>query len=121
MSLETLETRLHVLIKRPPISNRNQQHPQLINSSSPIATMIPTPRMTHSGNLMVTSTVDASMVASSGGTGIAPATSVTESLLPTTNGISVGMPSGSFNSSDGNWTFLSGKLAALHSHHCNRI
>lgn len=73
--------------------------------------------MTHSGNLMVTSAVDAS----SGGTGIAPVTSVTESLLPTTNGLSVGMPSGSFNSSDGNWTFLSGKLAAFHSHHCNRI
>lgn len=108
MSLETLETRLHVLIKQLPMSNRNQHHPQLINAPSPIATMIPTPRMTHSGNssMMVTSAVDASMVASSGGNGIAPASSVTEGLIPSTNGLSVGMPSGSFNSSDGNWTSL---------------
>lgn len=102
MNLETLETRLHVLIKRLPMSNRNQHHPQLVNAPSPIATMIPTPRMTHSGN-SITSAVDAS----SGGNGIAPGTSVTEGLLPTTtNGLSVGMPSGSFNSSDGNWTSL---------------
>ncbi|KAE9465951.1 hypothetical protein C3L33_02158, partial [Rhododendron williamsianum] len=101
MNLETLETRLHVLIKRLPTSNRNQHHPQLVNAPAPIATMIPTPRMTHSGN-SITSAVDASMVASSGGNGIAPGTSVTEGLLPTTtNGLSVGMPSGSFNSSDG--------------------
>ncbi|KAF7147333.1 hypothetical protein RHSIM_Rhsim03G0000100 [Rhododendron simsii] len=101
MNLETLETRLHALIKRLPMSNRNQHHPQLVNAP-PIATMIPTPRMTHSGN-SITSAVDASMVASSGGNGIAPpGTSVTEGLLPTTtNGLSVGMASGSFNSSDG--------------------
>ncbi|KAH7855210.1 hypothetical protein Vadar_022392 [Vaccinium darrowii] len=89
MSLETLETRLHVLIERSPISNRNQQHPQLINSASPIATMIPTPRMTHSGNLMVTSAVDASMVASSGGTGIARATSRSQPVVEQPEGPTV--------------------------------
>ncbi|KAG5559760.1 hypothetical protein RHGRI_009314 [Rhododendron griersonianum] len=67
--------------------------------------MIPTPRMTQSGN-SITSAGDASMDASSGGNGIALETSVTEGLLPTTNGLSVGMPSVSFNSSDGNWMSL---------------
>ncbi|GMP35258.1 hypothetical protein CsSME_00007775 [Camellia sinensis var. sinensis] len=103
LSLETLENRLHVLIKRLPTSNHNQQYPQLANSSSPIATMIPTPGMTHIGNssMMVTSSVDASMIAASGGNNIAPATGNTGSLLPTANGPAVGMHGGPFNSSDG--------------------
>uniref|UniRef100_A0A5B7AU06 histone acetyltransferase n=1 Tax=Davidia involucrata TaxID=16924 RepID=A0A5B7AU06_DAVIN len=103
LSLETLENRLHVLIKHLPPSNHNQQFPQLVNSSSPIGAMIPTPGMPHSGNsnLMVTSSVDTSMISSSGCNSIAPTTVNSGSLLQTANGPSVGIHGGPFNSSDG--------------------
>ncbi|KAL6283982.1 hypothetical protein ACE6H2_014911 [Prunus campanulata] len=48
MNMETLESRLHNLIKRP--QNQRQQYRQLVISSSPIGTMIPTPGMSHNGN-----------------------------------------------------------------------
>ncbi|XAR74064.1 Histone acetyltransferase [Bertholletia excelsa] len=102
MRLETLENRLQVLIKQLPIRNHNQQYTQLVTSSS-IGTMIPTPGMHHGGNssMMVTSPVDTSTTATTAGNSIASATGNTGSLLPTANGSSVGMRSGSFNSSDG--------------------
>ncbi|KAK7817505.1 histone acetyltransferase hac1 [Quercus suber] len=46
MNLETLESRLHQLIKRSHMNPRTQ-YPQLVNSSSPVRTMIPTPGMSH--------------------------------------------------------------------------
>ncbi|XP_057503767.1 histone acetyltransferase HAC1-like [Actinidia eriantha] len=103
VNLETLENRLHVLIKRLPMSNHNQQYPQLVNSSSPIGTMIPTPGIPHSGNasIMVTSSADTSMIAAGGGKSMAPGTVNTGSILPTANGPSVGLHGGSLNSSDG--------------------
>ncbi|KAL6965665.1 histone acetyltransferase [Sarracenia purpurea var. burkii] len=87
MSLETLENRLHVLIMR--LNNHNQQYSQLVNSTSPTATMMPTPGVPQSGNssLMVTSCMDTSMIAASGGYGIVPVTGNTGSLLPTANGL----------------------------------
>ena len=87
-NLDTLESRLHGLIKDLPLSSHNQQFPQAVNSSSTISTMIPTPGMSHSGtsNLMVTSSVDTSMISA-----------------PPGSGSSVGIHSGSFNSSDGNF------------------
>jgi len=48
MNLDTLESRLHQLIKRSHMNSRTQ-YPQLVNSSSPVGTMIPTPGMSHSG------------------------------------------------------------------------
>ena len=48
MNLDTLESRLHQLIKRSHMNPRTQ-YPQLVNSSSPVGTMIPTPGMSHSG------------------------------------------------------------------------
>ncbi|KAK6915248.1 Zinc finger, PHD-finger [Dillenia turbinata] len=95
MNLETLEVRLHEFIKRLFSSNQNQQYPPLANSSSSIATMVPTPGMTHGGNsnLMGSSSVDTSMIPSS-----MVSTAVSSgSMLPTANGPSVSIHSGSFN------------------------
>ncbi|XP_052181734.1 histone acetyltransferase HAC1-like isoform X2 [Diospyros lotus] len=102
MNLETLENRLHVLIKRLAMINHNQQYPHLVSSSSPIGTMIPTPGMHHSGNssVTVTSSVDTSSIVASGNR-MPPVAANTGSLLPTSNVPSVGMHSGFFNSSDG--------------------
>ncbi|XP_059643314.1 histone acetyltransferase HAC1-like [Cornus florida] len=102
-NLETLENRLHGLIKRLPLSNHNQQYSQLVSSSSPVGTMIPTPGMPHSGNssLMVTSSVDTSIIAATGYNSIASTNVSTGNLLQTSNGPPVGIHGGSFNSSDG--------------------
>ncbi len=99
MNLDTLESRLHNLIRRTHMNPRAQQYPQLVNSSSPVGTMIPTPGMSHSGNstMIVSSSVDASMIAASGSNSITPTTVNTGSLLP-----SGGIHGGSFNRSDGN-------------------
>ena len=94
-NLDTLESRLHDFIpslKGPPLISHNQQFPQVVNSSSAMSTMIPTPGMS---NLMVTSSADTSMIAASACNSIAPTT------VNTGSGSSVGIHSGSFNSSDG--------------------
>ena len=91
-NLDTLESRLHGSIKSLPLSSHNQQFPQVVNSSSAMSTMIPTPGMS---NLMVTSSADTSMIAASACNSIAPTT------VNTGSGSSVGIHSGSFNSSDG--------------------
>ncbi|KAF2309187.1 hypothetical protein GH714_001119 [Hevea brasiliensis] len=97
MNLNTLESRLSCLIKRAPVNNQNQRHVQLVNPSSSIGTMIPTPGMSHSGNsnLMVSS-VDTMMIASSGCESVSVTTVNTGSLLPTS-----GLHGGSFSRSDG--------------------
>lgn len=102
-NLDTLESRLHDFIpslKGPPLISHNQQFPQVVNSSSAMSTMIPTPGMS---NLMVTSSADTSMIAASACNSIAPTTVNTGSLLPAGGGSSVGIHSSSFNSSDGNF------------------
>lgn len=98
MNMDTLEARLSYLIKGRPGNNHNQRHQQLVNSSSSIGTMIPTPGMSHCGNssLMVTSSVDSSMIAASGCNTIAPTTVNSGSLLSTG-----GIQSNSYNRSDG--------------------
>ena len=109
MNLDTLENRLHILIKRP--ANQNQQFPQLVNPSSSVGTMIPTPGMSHSvkSSSMVTSSVDTSMVSASG-ISIAPTTVKTGNLLQVANGLPVGMHSDPFNSSDGTYSLFKGEL-----------
>ena len=104
MCLGTLERRLQVLIRRSAMSNHSQRYAQPISSSSPIATMIPTPGMPHSGNssMIGTSSVDAPIVAASGGNSILPATG----FLSTLDGSSVGIHGGCFNSSEGTYSFL---------------
>ncbi|KAL9370349.1 hypothetical protein Peur_041548 [Populus x canadensis] len=98
LNLNTLESRLSSLIKRSSTNSHNQQHPQLVNSSSSIGTMIPTPGMSNSGNSnMMTSSVDTMMITSSGCDTIAPPAVNTGSLLP-----SSGMHGSSFSRSDGN-------------------
>lgn len=91
MNLETLETRLHILIKRLPLNNNNhnQQYQQQGNNTSvAMGTMIPTPGVSQSGNSSVnlSSSMDQSFVAANGGN---------------TTG---GMHSASFTSSDGIYT-----------------
>ncbi|XP_047312917.1 histone acetyltransferase HAC1-like [Impatiens glandulifera] len=73
MNLETLETRLHILIRRPSQNNHNQQYSQVVNSSSSVGTMIPTPVMPQSSNpsMMATSSMDSSVIVTNGGNGIA--------------------------------------------------
>lgn len=97
MNLDTLESRLHNLIKRAPQNNQSQQYPQLVNSSSPVGTMIPTPGMSHGGNsnMMVTSSVDASMINTGGTTSISP------TPVSTGNMLSGGGLHGSFSRADG--------------------
>ncbi|XP_058180697.1 histone acetyltransferase HAC1-like isoform X1 [Rhododendron vialii] len=103
LNLETLENRLHVLIKCLPMINHNQPYPQLLNSSSPIGTMIPTPGIPHGGtsSRLVASSVDTSMISTGGDQSMVPATLNTGSFVATSNGSSVGMHGGSFCSSDG--------------------
>ena len=104
-NLDTLESRLHDLIKGLPLISHNQQFPQAVNSSSAMSTMIQTPGMSDIGssNLMVTSSVDTSMIAASACNTITPTTVNTGSLLPAGGGSSAGIHSSSFNSSDGNF------------------
>ncbi|XP_076953695.1 histone acetyltransferase HAC1-like [Bidens hawaiensis] len=92
MNIETLENRLHVLIKRLPFSNHSQQYPQG-STSVPPGTMIPNPGMPQSGNssVMVPSSME-SMV---------PQTVNTGSFMPINTRIPTGMHNGSISSSDG--------------------
>ncbi|KAJ7962646.1 histone acetyltransferase HAC1-like [Quillaja saponaria] len=101
LNLETLENRLHNLVKRSHLNNQNQQYPQLVSSSSPARMMIPTPGMPHTGNssMVVTSSVDALVVAGSGCNNTAHTSVNSGSMLPTG-----GVHGNSFNRSDGSMT-----------------
>jgi E1A/CREB-binding protein len=113
MNLDTLESRLHNLIRRPPLNSQSQQYLQLVNSSSPIGTMIPTPGMSHGGNstMHVASSVDTSMISAVGPNGIAPTSINTGSLLPSS---AAGIHGGSFNRSDGNVKSYGSFTNAIH-------
>ncbi|KAL8230991.1 hypothetical protein R6Q57_000769 [Mikania cordata] len=50
MNTDTLENRLHILIKHLPLNNHNQQYQKQGNTSAHMATMIPNPGMPQSGN-----------------------------------------------------------------------
>ncbi|KAJ6336556.1 hypothetical protein OIU76_006438 [Salix suchowensis] len=98
LNQSTLESRLSSLLKRSPTNSHIQRHQQLVNSSSSIGTMIPTPGMSSSGNSnLMTSSVDTMMITSSGCDTLAPSAVNTGSLLP-----SSGMHGSSFSRSDGN-------------------
>ncbi|KAI3758727.1 hypothetical protein L6452_06298 [Arctium lappa] len=106
MNLETLENRLHVLIKRLPLNNHNQQYQQQGNSSVAMGTMIPNPGMPQSGNssIMIPSSMDNSFVVAGGGNGMVSSAVNTGSFLPNTTRILSGMHNGSLGSSDGGLT-----------------
>ncbi|KAK9097634.1 hypothetical protein Sjap_023131 [Stephania japonica] len=97
LNLDTLDLRLHALIREMQPSNRSQQLPH--PSSSSIATMIPTPGITLSGST-VPSSLDNPVDATSGYNNAAVNAANTGSLLPNTNGPSFGMHGGTFNTSD---------------------
>ncbi|GFP90889.1 histone acetyltransferase hac1 [Phtheirospermum japonicum] len=96
MNLATLEQRLHVLIKRPSMSNHNQQLSHA-NASPPIGTMIPTPGFQQT----VTSSVDSPLVAFNSSNTIASSTVNSGNFMPTRNGPSGSVHGGSFSSPDG--------------------
>lgn len=97
MNLETLEARLSLFLRQATMNNRSQQYPQLV-SSSPIGTMIPTPGMSHgpNSNVVVASSIDASMISSSGGNSVVSTTFNGVNILPTG-----GIHGSSLNRSDG--------------------
>ncbi|CAK9179522.1 unnamed protein product, partial [Ilex paraguariensis] len=103
INLETLESRLHALIKCLPRSNHSEQYPQHDSYSSSIGTMIPTPGMPQSGSssLLVTSSSKASVIASGGSNSVASTTVDMGSSISTANGLSDGIRSGSSDLSDG--------------------
>ncbi|KAL8217734.1 hypothetical protein R6Q57_021107 [Mikania cordata] len=93
MNSETLEIRLHVLIKGLSYSNHNQQHQQQGNTSVPMGTMIPNPGMPQSGDssIMVPSSMDA----------MVPPAVNTRNFLPSSTRFPSGMHNSSLSSSDG--------------------
>ncbi|KAJ8751197.1 hypothetical protein K2173_016378 [Erythroxylum novogranatense] len=98
INMNTLESRLSALLKRAPANNNNQRNLQLVNPSSSIGTMIPTPGMSHSGNSnLMASSVNTMMNSSTACDSIAPTTVNTGGVLPTN-----GIQSGTFSTSDGN-------------------
>ncbi|KAK9097644.1 hypothetical protein Syun_024689 [Stephania yunnanensis] len=98
LNLDTLDFRLHALIRELQPSNRSQQLPH--PSSSSIATMIPTPGITLSGST-VPSSLDNPADATSGYNNAAVNAANTGSLLSNANGASFGMHGGTFSTSDG--------------------
>lgn len=101
MNIETLEHRVHTLLKRTSSTSHKQPVSHIMSSSSSISTMIPTPGMSHSGgmNSMIPSSVDNSTTSSS---------VVTQNTVNTghlsANGTGGGVHGSSFNASDGNLT-----------------
>ncbi|KAG9450176.1 hypothetical protein H6P81_010141 [Aristolochia fimbriata] len=94
MNMESLELRLHTLVKRLYPHNQHQQLSHHMSSSSSIGTMIPTPGMALGGNSLST-------IASAGMTSSSMVTpNAINSVLSSTNG-SVGLHGGSFSASDG--------------------
>ncbi|XP_050900427.1 histone acetyltransferase HAC1 [Lathyrus oleraceus] len=97
MNLETLESRLSNFLRRATMNNNSQQYPQFI-SSSPIGTMIPTPGLSHGPNssMVAASSIDASMISSSGGNSMVSTSFNSVNMLP-----AGGMLGNSINRSDG--------------------
>ncbi|XP_047171131.1 histone acetyltransferase HAC1-like isoform X2 [Vigna umbellata] len=97
MNLDTLDSRLSNFLRMSSMTTNHHQHPQLV-SSSPIATMIPTPGMSHITNstMITASSVDTSMIAASGSNSIASPSVNSVNMLP-----AGGMLGSTLNRSDG--------------------
>ena len=106
MNQATLESRLHVLIKRLPMSNHNQQFSHA-NSSPSIGTMIPTPGLQQSGssNINETQSVDSSLMVNNSSNTIGPNSANSGNYLMHGNGSSSHVHGGAFGSSDGTFVF----------------
>lgn len=101
MNLGTLENRLHILIKRLPMSNHNQQFSHT-NSSPSIGTMIPTPGLQQSGNSNITGTqsVDSSLMVNNSSNTIGLSSVNSGNYMLHGNGSSSHVNGGTFSSSD---------------------
>lgn len=99
MNLDTLENRLHALLKRLPQHHQAPQHPQFVGNSAPVGTMIPTPGMQQNSNsnMMVSSAMDPSVI-SSGGASM-PSTG---RLMSTPNASFSSMRGGALHAAEGN-------------------
>ena len=103
MNLNTLESRLHFLVKRTPHSNHAAQHSQFVNTSTPVGAMIPTPGIQHNGNpnLTTSSAGDASMISANACGSISSATTNMGNLMPNVTGSFSNMSGGSFHVAEG--------------------
>lgn len=104
LNMDTLESRLQAIIKRP--QPNPPQPSQYMNTPTPVGTMIPTPGMQqqHSvnSNVMVSSAMDSSnMTTTSAGGGMSSSTSGTGSLLPNSNGSFSSIRGGSYHGVEG--------------------
>ncbi|CAM8954327.1 unnamed protein product [Rhodiola kirilowii] len=99
MNFDTLESRLHVMIKRQPPPS--QSFPQHNNTS--IGTMIPTPGLSNGGNsnMIAASSGDTSAMSNDGNNSSVPSTINVGNSLATGNMSTGGLQNGSFTSSDG--------------------
>ncbi|CAI0442024.1 unnamed protein product [Linum tenue] len=105
--LGTLEYRLGTLLKRTSLNSQSQRHAQIVNSSSSVGTMIPTPGISHSGNSnLMTSSVDPMMISSSGSDSIAPTSVSSGSMMPM-SGMQGAMSNG-YQQSPANFSINSG-------------
>ncbi|XP_042037669.1 histone acetyltransferase HAC1-like isoform X1 [Salvia splendens] len=102
LNLATLESRLHILIKRLPMSNHSQQFSHTSSSPS-IGTMIPTPGLQQSGssNIKGTQSVDSSPMVNSNSNAVGPNGVNSGNYMMHGNGSSSHVRGGTFSSSDG--------------------
>ena len=98
MNLDTLESRLHALLKRLPQHHQAPQHSQFVGNSTPVGTMIPTPGMQQNSHssMMVSSAMDPPAI--SGGASM-PSTG---RLMSTPNGSFSSMHGGALHAAEGN-------------------
>ncbi|XP_074296793.1 histone acetyltransferase HAC1-like [Silene latifolia] len=103
MNMNTLETRLQVLVKRPTPINHAPQHSQFINATIPGATMMPTPGMPQNGNpnVNVSSAVAPTMMTAGTDGSMSSSIPTTGNLMSTVNGSFSGMRGGSFCAGEG--------------------
>nr|XP_043608531.1 histone acetyltransferase HAC1-like [Erigeron canadensis] len=103
MNLGTLEARIHLLLRRTPPNNQNRQYQQQNNANVAMGTMLPTPGVAQSGNsnLMVPSSTDNTLVGVNGGNNIMSSAGNAVNYTMNNTGISRGMHTGSFGSTDG--------------------
>ncbi|MQM16801.1 hypothetical protein Taro_049762, partial [Colocasia esculenta] len=90
LNMDTLESRLHAILKGFPSS---QSPAHSVSSSSPVSTMIPTPGMSHGNgsNTAGASSLDNSISNSSGSGNTAPTTLIASDMMSSANG---SLPSG---------------------------
>ncbi|CAA7407437.1 unnamed protein product [Spirodela intermedia] len=114
LNMETLESRLHSILRGYP--NHNQPATRHISSSSPVSTMIPTPGMSesNSSNPSLPSSLDNSMLVTTRFGNVEPTPANMGSIVPSANGVTSTGHSGTFTTSDGLLTNTGYQQSAAH-------